>query len=445
MIYLSRNTTLDMNISLTEEQSHQCQRSAIRETHFTVSMIYFCLGVAFNIFTLAMIKRYHNEAEYHKDTILTMHLFVNNLLASIFVTFSMAVNAKFLQPYNHGNYPYIIFCKVQLYLEYSIFGAEYLILIVIGISRYLMINQFSLYQKIFIPPWNYRMLLIGCWAVCPVVFLYTLFLPWDNMTYSLYTSTCYYKGKGQDGFFFSTAIFLFTIPIMMFTYIAICVKLFKVNHNLKSHRRKSMDIDKKVSEPREKWLVITIIVLFFKIFVTYLPNTMMVFIDPGDNNQHTDMTTHLTFLYLRLSNTFSNAISYCLLNSIVRSTLLKLWPFCHGKVHSNSTSSASNPPENISLPDIEEEADIVEKQTVVADITQNTHAKMELTVSGKLPTIEENMRMSFSSNSIYIISTNSLNEDDCDEMFCESPRAPTLTPHFSDDSQEILPSVQSTS
>lgn len=206
-----------------------------------------------------------------------------------------------------------------------------------------------------------------------------------------------------------------------------------------------MDIDKKVSEPREKWLVITIIVLFFKIFVTYLPNTMMVFIDPGDNNQHTDITTHLTFLYLRLSNTFSNAISYCLLNSIVRSTLLKLWPFCHGKVYSNSTSSASNPPENISLPDIEEEADIVEKQTAVADITQKTHAKMELTVSGKLPTIEENMRMSFSSNSIYIISTNSLNEDDCDEMFCESPRAPTLTPHLSDDSQEILPSVQSTS
>lgn len=45
-----------------------------------------------------------------------------------------------------------------------------------------------------------------------------------------------------------------------------------------------MDIDKKVSELREKWLVITIIVLFFKIFVIYFFNIMMVFIDSGDNN-----------------------------------------------------------------------------------------------------------------------------------------------------------------
>lgn len=45
-----------------------------------------------------------------------------------------------------------------------------------------------------------------------------------------------------------------------------------------------MDIDKKVLELREKWLVITIIVLFFKIFVIYFFNIMMVFIDLGDNN-----------------------------------------------------------------------------------------------------------------------------------------------------------------
>lgn len=71
---------------------------------------------------------------------------------------------------------------------------------------------------------------------------------------------------------------------MMFIYIVICVKFFKVNYNLKSYRRKFMDIDKKVSELREKWLVIMIIVLFFKIFVIYFFNIMMVFIDSGDNN-----------------------------------------------------------------------------------------------------------------------------------------------------------------
>lgn len=57
---------------------------------------------------------------------------------------------------------------------------------------------------------------------------------------------------------------------------------------------------------------------------------------------------------------------------------------------------------------------------------------MELIVSGKLFIIEENMRMFFSFNFIYIISINFLNEDDCDEMFCELLRVFILIFYFFD-------------
>lgn len=58
---------------------------------------------------------------------------------------------------------------------------------------------------------------------------------------------------------------------------------------------------------------------------------------------------------------------------------------------------------------------------------------MELIVSGKLFIIEENMRMFFSFNFIYIISINFLNEDDCGEMFCELLRVFILIFYFFDD------------
>ena len=444
MIYVSQNTTLDINISLSSGQPYHINEEEIREVHFSVSMTYFILGVVSNVVTLAIVKLYHNDTEYHNDTILTMNLFVNNFLASFFVTLSMALNAKFLYPSKGDNSLYITFCKLQLYLEYSIFGAEYLILILIGISRYLMINRYALYQRIFNNQWYYRFILIFCWAVSPVAFLYTIFLPWDDLKYSVYTSTCCYKGKGQDGFYFSTATFLFTIPIMLFTYIAISIKLFKVNINLRNIRRKSVDFDKKDSSLREKWFVMTIIVLFFKIFVTYLPHTLLTFVDLAQIGQSNSMEKHLTFFYLRLSNTFTNAISYCFLNSIVRSTIIKLWPFCQGKVHSSASSIAECPEENISLPDIKEEADN-EGTTSTDSIKQKNP---EQTIITKMPLCEENMQMSFSSNSIYIISTNSMDQSSCEEMLSVTPQAltsrSTSISAMPDNQQDILPHVHST-
>lgn len=441
MQYSARNNmSLNDNITLLSPNP-KIDEEGIRELHFSTSLTFFFLGVITNAFTLAIIKKYHNETEYHKDTILTMNLFINNLLASFLVTLFMAMDAKYLYPSHHKQITYISVCKSQLYLEYSIFGTEYLILIVIGMSRYFMINHHLLYQKIFGPQWNYRLILIACWTLCPLIFLYTLFLPVDEMTYSTLTSTCHYNGKEQDGFYFSIAIFLFTIPFILFTYIAICIKLFNVSSKLKSHRRQSMDFDKK--EPlRERRLAMTAIVLFVKIFVTYLPHTLLIFIQPGNKNNPsmTKINIHIIFLYLRFSNMFTNAISYCFLNAIASTTLLKLWPFCHKKVHSNNSSSASSKHVNVSSSDVQRQ----EEQTSDKPPSVKIQIKPDIEVNVRTPSVEQNMRMSFSSNSIYIISTNSMDDDECAEMQCIPTSTNISTSSPDGNRQDILPSVQST-
>jgi hypothetical protein len=240
-------------------------------------------------------------------------------------------------------------------------------------------------------------------------------------------------------------------------------------------------------------------VLFVKIFVTYLPHILLIYIQPGNwhNPSMKNINLHIILLYLRFSNMFTNAISYCFLNAIASTTLLKLWPFCHHKVHSNNSSNASSKPVHVSFSEVQGQGDNssegqrhrgnssaeaqrqrknssgiqrqgensfdeednssenwIPEDNSSAVLRQDDYmelqtsatppsiklVKPESDVKVRTPSSKENMRVFFSSNPICIISTNSMNDNDHTEKRCSTNTKISISLPV-DNTQDFLSSV----